>query len=352
MKKSSFIVALVVVVAASLIAFRLTANKKKIDAQKALPTTNNNTPIPVTVSRVAEGEVSQQLIKTGNLVPFKEAGITAMTAGRVTNVNFELGSQVSQGAVLVQLDNKLKELSLESTQLTINKLKKDVDRYTTLLAGNATTEIQVNEVKFNYENALNQAEQIKKQIADAAVKAPISGRIVKKDIEPGEFVGAGTVVGTILDVARLKVDVQVNESDVYQLKVGQVVKVTTDIFPDKVLTGKVSYIAPQGSNEHNYPVEITIANPSGLKAGTFVNVDFSQKSNQRALLIPRLALVESLKNPYVYVVNNNVAHQRIIKVGRELGDNIEVLSGLETGDVVVVTGQLNLSEGRNVQITK
>jgi RND family efflux transporter MFP subunit len=231
-------------------------------------------------------------------------------------------------------------------------LKKDVERYNNLLAGNATTELQVNEVKYNYENALNQAEQIKKQLQDAVVKAPISGRIVKKDIEPGEFINAGTVLGTVLDVARLKVDVQVNESDVYQLKLGQSVRVMTDVFPDKVISGKISYIAPQGTNEHNYPVEITVANAAGLKAGTFVNVDFSQKSNLKALQIPRTALVESLKNPYVYVVNNNVAQQRVLKIGRELGDKIEVLSGLSAGDVVVTTGQMNLSEGKPVQITR
>lgn len=352
MKKTTFIVLGAALAIFGLIAFRLSSNKTKIDVQNQLPTTNINTPIPVTVSHVEEGEISQQLIKTGNLVPFKEASITATTAGRVTNVNFELGSQVGQGAVLVQIDNRLKELSLEATQLTISKLKKDVDRYNTLLAGNATTELQVNEVKYNYENALNQAEQIKKQLQDASVKAPISGRIVKKDIEAGEYINVGAVLGTILDVARLKVDVQVNESDVYQLKIGQSVKIMTDIFPEKALTGKISYIAPQGSSEHNYPVEITVSNPSGLKAGTFVNVDFSQKSNQKALQIPRLALVESLKNPYVYVVNNSIAQQRVIKVGRELGENVEVLSGLEAGDVVVLTGQLNLSEGKPVQITK
>ena len=65
-----------------------------------------------------------------------------------------------------------------------------------------------------------------------------------------------------------------------------------------------------------------------------------------------MALVESLKNPYIYVIDNNVAKQRVIKIGRELGDKIEVLDGLTAGDLVVVTGQLNHSEGKPVQITK
>ena len=301
---------------------------------------------------MATGTVSGQLIKTGNLIPFKEADIMATSAGQVTRVNFTLGSSVRQGATLVQVDSKLKELSLQATQLSVDKLKKDVNRYNTLLAGNATTELQVNETNYNYQNALNQAEQIKKQIQDANVKAPISGRIVKKVIEAGEYVNPGTVLGTILDVSRLKVQVLVNEKDVYSLREGQAVKVSADVFPNRIFSGQISYIAPQGNDEHNYPVEITLANGGLLKAGTFVNVDFSKKSNQQALQIPRAALVASIKNPYVYVIEAGKARQRNISVGRDFGDTIEVLSGLQAGEQIVTTGQINLSDGAAVQITK
>lgn len=351
MKKTTITILVATLAIISLIGFRLASNKKKIDEQKK-PVVATNVAIPVTVAPAVEGTVSQQLVKTGNLIPFKEADLVATTAGKVAKVNFNLGSSVRAGATLVQLDNRLKELSLEATQLSIDRLKKDVTRYNTLLAGNATTELQVNDTKYNYENALNQAEQIKKQIADANVKAPISGQIVQKDIEPGEYITVGKVLGRVLDVNRLKVQVPVNESDVYRLRNGQPVKVTTDVFAGRTFSGRISYIAPQGSDEHNYPVEITIDNAAGLKAGTFVNVDFSQKSNQKALQIPRAALVESIKNPYVYVVTGNTVARRTITVGRDFGDTIEVLSGLNTGDQVVTTGQLNLSDGKPVQITK
>ncbi|GAB3722197.1 efflux RND transporter periplasmic adaptor subunit [Spirosoma lituiforme] len=350
MKKTTLLVVAALLAITGLIGFRLSSNKEKIDEQKK-PVVQTNVSIPVTISSVTEGTVSQQLVKTGNLIPYKEADIIATTAGKVTKVNFDLGSSIRQGSTLVELDNRLKELSLQATQLSIDRLKKDVTRYNTLLAGNATTEIQVNETKYNYENAVNQAEQIKKQIADANVKAPIGGRIVQKAIEPGEYITVGKVLGRVLDVNRLKVQVPVNESDVYQLREGQTVKVLADVFPGRTFNGRVTYIAPQGSDEHNYPVEITIDNANGLKAGTFVNVDFSQKSSQRALQIPRSALVESIKNPYVFVVNNNVATRRTIAIGRDFGDSIEVLSGLKTGDQVVTTGQLNLSDGKPVKIT-
>ncbi len=351
MKKTTIIVVIGLLAIVSLIGFRLASNKKEIDQKNQLPT-NTNTAIPVTAATVAESTISQQLIKTGNLIPFKEADIMATTPGKVTSVNFDLGSTVRQGGTLIEMDTKLKELSLQATQLNIDKLKKDVTRYNTLLAGNATTEIQVNDTKFNYENAVNQAEQIRKQIQDADVKAPISGRIVKKNIEVGEYVNAGTALGTILDISRLKVQVLVNEKDVYTLHEGQPVHVTADVFPNRVFNGQISYVAPQGNDEHNYPVEITLANGGLLKAGTFVNVDFSKKSNQQAIQIPRSALVASIKNPYVYVIEGGKARQRAIGLGRDFGDTIEVTSGLKPGEQVVTTGQINLSDGAAVQVTK
>ncbi|SEJ43257.1 RND family efflux transporter, MFP subunit [Dyadobacter koreensis] len=351
MKKTTIIITLAVLAVVVLIGARLVSNKKTID-EKNKPVTVSNAAIPVTVVEVREDTVSQSLLKTGNLIPYRETSLMATSQGQVLKVNFDLGSNVSQGATLIQIDNKLNELALQATQLNIDKLKKDVTRYNTLYAGNATTELQLNQTKFDYDNAVNKAEQIRKQIQDATVKSPISGRIVKKDIEVGEFVNAGTVLATILDVSRLKVQVMVNEKDVYQLREGQKVKVTADVLSGKTYGGQISYIAPRGNEEHSYPVEITVANSGQLKAGTFVNVDFSQKSKEKSLQIPRVSLVESIKNPYVYVVNQNVAQQRKLTIGRELGDNIEVLSGLQPGDQVVTTGQLNLTNGKPVQISK
>ncbi|MET7255072.1 efflux RND transporter periplasmic adaptor subunit [Dyadobacter jiangsuensis] len=350
MKRKLIIIGSIVIIGV-LIGVRLVANKAKIDEKKKMPE-NKNVTIPVTAIAVQEGSADQQLIRTGSLIPFKEAEIMATAAGKVLAVKYELGSHVTQGATIVKVDSKLKELSLEATELNINKLKKDTDRYSKLLAGNAATEVQVNDTKYNYENALNQAEQIKQQISDASIQAPISGRIVKKNIEPGEFVNVGTSLGTILDVSRLKVQVMINENDVYKLKEGQHVQVSTSIFPGKKIDGVISYIAPQGDESHNYPVEIVVKNSTELKAGTFVTVEFQQKSSTQSLLIPRSALVESVRNPYVYVVEGGVAKQRKIEVGREVGDNVEVLTGLKSGETVVTTGQINLSEGAAVTITK
>ena len=99
-------------------------------------------------------------------------------------------------------------------------------------------------------------------------------------------------------------------------------------------------------------IELPNSQAHPLKAGTFVYADFIQNSERNALQIPRSALVESMKNPYVYTVENGKALTRKITVGAELGSNVEVLDGLKEGDVVIVNGQINLSNGSAVRVTK
>jgi RND family efflux transporter MFP subunit len=349
MKKRIIIIGVVVVLAAA-IAIKLGANKKKID-ERNKPVLNTNVAIPVTAMTVGLQHVNDQLVKTGTLVPFKEADIMAISSGKLVAVNFELGSRVSEGAVIAQVDSRGQQLQLEAAQLQKSKSEKDYKRYKTLLEGEATTELTVQDTKLGLDNAVNQIEQLQKQISDNRIKAPVSGQVVSKLKEAGEFVNPGTVLGHIVDVSRLKVNVMVSERDVYTLKPGQTVKVTTDIYPGISFDSKITFISSQGDATHNYQVELQLANRSDypLKAGTFVSADFARDSKEQKLLIPRSALVESLKNPYVYLAENNKAVIRKITVGREYGDLVEVLDGLNTGDVVITAGQVNIKEGSGIK---
>lgn len=340
----------VIIIVIAAIAFKLSSNKKKIEEKKK-PVAASTIAIPVNVITVMEQEASNALLKTGTLIPNREADIMAVSGGKLTGVHFELGSHVSQGAVIAQVDNQGLQLSLAAAQLAKNKADKDLTRYQTLLSGEATTEVTFQDIKLNAENAANQMEQIQKQMSDNKIKAPINGQVVSKLKEGGEYVSPGAVLGHIVDVSRLKATVLVSENDAYTLKVGQNVKVTTDIYPGKSFNGKITFISNQGDATHNYPVEIALDNPKDapLKAGTFAYVDFNRLSSQPMLMIPRSALLKSIQDPQVYIVENNKAVIRKITIGRDFGDNIEVLSGLKSGDVVISSGQINVSEGSNIK---
>lgn len=332
------------------VALRLASNKKKINEQKK-PVAASVLAIPVSVSTLKEEIAENPLLKTGTLIPNKEADIMAVSGGKLISVNFELGSRVGQGAVVAQVDNRSLELSLSAAQLSKNKADKDFTRYQTLLQGEATTEVSFQDAKLNAENAANQIEQIKKQMSDNRIKAPINGQVVSKMKESGEFVNPGAVLGHIVDISRLKANVLVSEGDAYSLKIGQNVKVSTDIYPGKIINGKITFISNLADATHNYPVEITLENPrdAPLKAGTFAYVDFNRISHQAILMVPRSALLKSIQDPMVYVVENNKATIKKITIGRDYGGKIEVISGLNAGDVVITSGQVNITEGTNIK---
>lgn len=349
MAKRVIIIGVIVLIIAA-IGFKLAANKQSIEEKKVVANTSDVV-IPVKAVNLALQNVDDQLVKTGNLIPFREADITALTSGKLISVNFSLGSMVGQGGVVAQVDSRALQLNLEAANLQRNKADKDFKRYKALLEGEATTEATVQDVQLSYDNAANQIELLNKQIADNRIKAPISGQVVSKLKEPGEFVAPGAVLGHIVDVSRLKVNVMVGEKDAYSLKMGQTVKVTTDIYSGVVFEGKISFISAQGDATHNYQVEVMLSNRGDypLKAGTFVYADFSKQSAQQLLLIPRTALVESLKNPYVYIIEDGKAKVKKISVGREMGDLIEVTEGLNVGEQVIIAGQVNIKEGTKVK---
>lgn len=341
----------IILLLVAVVTFRLISNKKEIDSKKQATTTTLDRSIPVNIYVLQEQIADKPLEKIGTLLPNKEADINSISGGKLVKVNFDLGQYVQQGSTLAQIDNQTLELHLQAAQLAKEKAEKDYQRFKTLFEGEAATEMNYRDAQLNAQNAANQVEQIKKQMADNTIKAPIGGQIVLKLKEAGEFVGPGSVLGHIIDISRLKANVLIGEQDVYDIKIGQKVSVRTDIYPNSTFEGTVSFISNQGDATHNYPVEVSLQNPKDkpLKAGTFVYVNFNRMSHQPILMIPRSALVSSVQNPQVYVVKQQKAELRTINLGNEYGNNIEVTSGLAAGDTIVVSGQLNLSNGAGVK---
>jgi len=353
MKKNRILVIVAVVLIVAVVAFTLAKNKKEIDSKNQV-IDRSSVAVPVSVTKAFIGSTESEFTLPAVTEVETQAGVVVNAQGKLTNLNIELGSTVTKGQLLGTVDSKMKQLNMQATQLTEAKLQKDFERYSELYKGNAVTEVNYNDIKYNYENTKIQLDQIKQQIADANIVAPLSGVIIKKNLEEGEFVNPGTVIASIVDVSKLKATIQVSEKDVYKLKKGSPVTVRCDIYPDKTFKGIIRYISPKGDESHNYPVEITLNNDSRtpIKAGTFIRVNFDVADKSNTLQIPKLALVEGMKNPYVYTISNGHAVTKKLVLGREIGENVEVLDGLTEGDEVITSGQINLIEGTKVELVK
>lgn len=349
MKK--IIILIVVLIAIVFVAIRLKGNRDRIVSQNQ----NLNADfVTVSIANVEKKASSFILNFTGTLYPYKELDIPAEIPGKITSLNYELGQYFPKGGVIATIDDKIKKLTYESAKIDADRLKKDFERTGNLYKGETSSEQEYELARSSYETAKNKSDEAEKQLSYTKITAPIAGTITKKIVEVGKYVKEGDPIASIVDVSKLKVKVNVSESDVYYLHTGDRAKITTDIYPNITFEGKINFVSPRGDDTHNYPVEIEIINSTKnpLKAGTFVNVEVGIGSSRMALYIPREALQGSIKDAKVYVASNGKALLKDIVIGRGGNESLEVLSGLTENDKVVVSGQVNLTNNRQIKIIK
>jgi RND family efflux transporter MFP subunit len=324
MKKKTIIISLVIISTVGFITMKLFANKAEVDSKKAVKTEQENVAASVATAEMRATDGKLNLV--GTAMPDKEVTVAAETSGKIVQVNFKLGDFVNAGSVLAKVDDTYKRLAYETALLNYNKYKEDYERYQVLRGGDAVTETQLRDMKMGYESAKIQLENAKKQLDDTKIVAPFSGYITSRNTELGAFVNMGTAIAGIADISQLKVTLSVSENNVYQLQKGQKVSVSTDIYPDMKYSGSIANISPKGSNRHTCPIEIMIANNSKnqLKAGTYVNVQVDLGADGNFLMIPRDAIVNSVKDPSVYVVNNGIAQLTKITTGQNYDDYLAV----------------------------
>ena len=341
-----------VVVAFAVIVTILVINKKKMSSTTA---GGINAANYVTVDKAVLKNLSEVLSLTGTINANNDVNIMSETSGKITAVYVKVGDYKTAGSVLFQVDDELRKAAFMSAEANYEKAKKDYERFQELFKQKSATDAQLDAAKLGAAVAESQYIIAKRQLDDTKIKTPISGVITARNVDVGSMVQAApqaTLVANVVDISRLKVKLNVAESDAFLLKVNDEVSVTTDVYPGVVFKGRIESISAKSDEAHTYPVEITIANQSThpLKAGVFSRVEFTSMRNHNVLLIPREAIVGSVKMPQVYVVENGIAKLRNITVGNESGTSIQVINGLNDGETIVTNGQNNLVDNAKVQI--
>lgn len=350
--KKIIITLVVLVVAGAGIAKVLSDNKEKNQAAIDVVSKAGGA-VPVKIFNVHKETVKLDFVANGNFVPNQDLKFMAETGGRVTSILVKEGSRVQKGQTLARIEDKYLLLDVQTAKDSYEKLKSDKARFESSLKTGGVTQAQVDDITLQLRNAETRLEQAEKRLTDAAIKAPISGVINKKHIELGAYVSPGTALFDIVDVSSLKLQVTVDEKRVVLLQTGNQVDITVPVFPDKSFTGTISFIAAKADASLNFPVEIRVNNIKGdvVKAGMYGNATFRFKEEAPVLSVPRSAFVGSVNTQQVYVLNdNNTVSLRKVTPGAAFGETIEVLGGLEEGEKVVISGQINLNDGSEVEV--
>ncbi|MEO8253902.1 MAG: efflux RND transporter periplasmic adaptor subunit, partial [Flavobacterium sp.] len=351
--KKTLTIGIVIIAALALIGFILTRNKEK-NAEKIAIVAEKNASVSVKVATVKTEEISLDFVANGNFEPKQQLIFSAEKSGKIIKVLAKEGDRVSIGQTLAIMRGDAININAQAVEATYQNAKSDYNRFENAYKTGGVTKQQLDQSKVALTSAEANYKQAKINIGDTRIKAPINGIINKKFIEPGSMLTAmpATELFEIVNVSKLKLNVTVNENQVASLKVGTTVSITTNVYPDKEFSGKITFIAAKSDNTLNFPVEIEISNNANndLKAGMYGTAVFkSAQQTQNLTVVPRNAFVGSVSSNQVFVVENGIAKLKTVTAGRILGDKVEILKGLSDGENVITTGQINLQDGNTVE---
>ncbi|WP_462115895.1 efflux RND transporter periplasmic adaptor subunit, partial [Lysobacter xanthus] len=280
-----------------------------------------------------------------------EAQVIAKTSGVALGVFAEEGQVVRAGQTLVRLDASRAALQAAQSAAQLRKLEANYARSKQLSAQKLISANDIDQLKFDVENARAANRLANLELSYSSVVAPISGVIAQRSIKTGNFVQINTPIFRIVDTSRLEAVLNVPEREMATLKPGQPVQLQVDALPGRNFSGRVDRVAPVvDSGSGTFRVICAFDGGGTLQPGMFgrVRIDYDQKTD--ALVVPRTALLEDDNDPAVFVVRNKKAVRVPVKLGYSENGFSEVRQGLRAGDQVVVAGKTALREGSDVQV--
>lgn len=289
---------------------------------------------------------------SGTFEPNKETKISAEIQGKINEVLVDVGSFVNKGQALIQLDNSLLKLQLQTIELQIEGLEADVNRYSILAKADAIQGVQLEKAVLGLKSARVQRATLLVQIGKTTIRAPFGGVVTAKLSEEGAFAAPGVPLLQITDISKLKFTVNVPEQDLNLFKFNQKYSIRTDAYSNVSIIGIATMIGSKANIGNSFSVQFTVQNTPDLKikSGMFGKVDLGNSKQEIGIIIPASAIVGSSIKPQVYLVKNGKAALQDIAGLKKIQNEVLVSVGLKEGDIIVTNGFINLFDGANVAI--
>lgn len=307
--------------------------------------------VNVEVAGTSRRAVAASYQGTAPLEARGEAQVVAKTSGIALQVLAEEGQRVRAGQPLVRLDRDRAALQVAQAEAQVRKLEASYRRAAQLATQKMVSANDVDQLRFDLENARAQLRMARLEVAYGTVTAPISGVVASRSIKPGNLVQINTPIFRIVDTSRLEATLNVPERDIELLRAGQPVSMTVDALPGKTFSGRIDRIAPVvDAGSGTFRVICAFDAGGLLQPGMFGRIGIAYDQRANALVVPRSAILEDDAQPAVFVVRGGKAARVAIKLGYMDGEWAEVLDGIKEGEQVVVAGKAALRDGSAVKV--
>ena len=303
----------------------------------------------VSVQQVFKKDVPQEATYTATVQAYVKNNIVPQTAGRITQINVEVGDRVKKGQVLAEID----KVQLQQAQLQLHNAEVELGRLKALYEAGGLSKSDLDAIELQYNVAKTQVQNL---IENTTLLSPIDGVITARNYDAGDMYAMSAPIFTVEQIKPVKLLVAISESYYSKVNKSNHVTLKADALPELTFSGKIERIYPTiDPATRTFTVEVVVPNIySTLRPGMFarVTIDFGKNSN---VVIPDIAVVKQQGSGerFVYVLNEDgtVSYQKV-ELGRRMGSEYEVLSGLSDGATIVTGGQIRLKDGIKVSVNE
>jgi membrane fusion protein (multidrug efflux system) len=305
--------------------------------------------VGVITAAASQGTVGLEIEAIGNAVANESAEITSKTLNTVTAIRFQEGQWVKRGAVLVEFDGAQARADLAAAEAALAESRSQFKRSQELLETKVLSQSQMDTLEATLKTNEAKVTAARARLEDTIIRAPFDGRLGFRRISVGGLVNPGTVISTLDDTSVMKLDFTVPQSYMFGLSPGLPIKAQIAGVPDKSFTGRITTLDSRVDPvTRSIVVRAELPNKDGtLKPGMFMTAKINAAAAQ-ALLIPEGALVPEQGHTFVFVVKNGVAMKREVTIGHRRPGEVQVTTGLDLGERVVVEGTQKIRDGAAV----
>ena len=309
-------------------------------------TETQNEKVKVKVETVSVQDVEQLSEFTATVEANIKNNIAPQTPFRIEKIFAEVGDHVKAGQLLAKMD----ATSLKQAKIQLDNQEIEFKRIDELYKVGGASKSAWDAQKTSLEVA---RETYKNLVENTQLLSPISGVVTARNYDSGDMYSGGNPIYTVEEIRPVKLMVNVSESLFTKVKKGHEVDIRLDVYGDEVFKGKVNLVYPTiDPATRTFPVEIKIANSDErVRPGMFARVTMSFGHMDHVVAPDRSIVKQSgAGDRYIYVCKDGEVSYQKVELGRRMGDKYEIISGVEDGDQVVITGQSRLTNGMEVEI--
>lgn len=309
--------------------------------------------VPVETSTVGQQTLVSRLTAVGSLQAEESVQIATEIAGRIVELAFEEGARVRRGQLLVRLDDSVDRAELQQAEAQRALARRTFERTRELAERRLVSPAEVD----NAQAALAVAEAAvalaAARLQKTRITAPFDGVVGLRSVSVGTYVNAGQVLVALEAIDRMKVEFRVPETALRRVAVGQTLGLELDAFPGQRFEAEVYALDARASEDtRSLALRARLVNPDGhLRPGLFARISLDLETRENRLVVPEAAVFPRGQQNFVYAVQDGRAALREVTLGQRERGIVEILSGVEADETVVVSGLQRLSPGAAVQVT-